>query len=68
MLKTFFPDDYFCHFALLVTAIWLLTNDIITDSGIEIAKLLIQSYQWPIRSLYVILNAFVYLQNILMLT
>ena len=41
MLKTFFPDDYFCNFALLVTAIWLLTNDIITDGGIEIAKLLI---------------------------
>ena len=52
MLKTFFPDDYFCHFALLVTAIWLLTNDIITDSGFEIAKLLIQSYQWLLQSLY----------------
>lgn len=26
MLKTFFPDDYFCNFALLVTAIWLLTK------------------------------------------
>jgi len=30
----------------------LLTNDIITDSSIEIAKVLIQSYQWLIRSFY----------------
>ncbi|CAH3157167.1 unnamed protein product [Pocillopora meandrina] len=28
ILKPFFPDDYFCHFALLITAIRLPTNDI----------------------------------------
>ena len=52
VLKYFFPDDYFCHFALLVITIWLLTSDIITESDIEIAKLLIQSYQRLIPSLY----------------
>ena len=52
MQKYFFPDDYFCHFALLVTAIRLLTNEIITDSDIEIAKSLIRSYQRLIPSLY----------------
>ena len=52
ILKSFFPDDCFCHFALLVTAIWLLTDDIITDSDIEIAKLLIRSYQRLLPSLY----------------
>ena len=52
IMKSFFPDDCFCHFALLVTAIWLLTDDIITDSDIEIAKLLIRSYQRLMPSLY----------------
>ena len=52
ILNYFFPDDYFCHFALLVTTIWLLTNDIITDSDIEIEKVLIRSYQRLIPSLY----------------
>ena len=45
ILKPYFTDDYFCHFALLVTAIRLLTNDVISDSDIEIARLLIQTYQ-----------------------
>lgn len=52
IMKPFFPDDSFCHFALLVTAIWLLTNDVITDNDIEIAELLIRSYQRIIPSLY----------------
>ena len=52
ILNYFFLDDYFCHFSLLVTTMWLLTNDIITDSDIEIAKLLIRSYQRLIPSLY----------------
>ena len=52
ILKPLFPDDYFCHFALLVTAIRLLTNDIITDGAIEIARLLIRSYQRLIPQLY----------------
>lgn len=52
MLKPYFSDDYFCHFALLVTAIRLLTNDVISDSDIEIARLRIRSYQRLIASLY----------------
>lgn len=52
ILKPYFPDDYFCHFALLVTAIRLLTNDVISDSDIEIARLLIRTYQRLIPSLY----------------
>lgn len=52
VLKPFFPDDYFCHIALLVTAIRLLTNDVITDGDIAIAKLLIRSYQRLMSSLY----------------
>lgn len=52
ILKPFFPAEYFCHFALLVTAIHLLTNDVISDGDIEIAKLLIRSYQRLIPSLY----------------
>ena len=35
-----------------MTAIWLLTNDVITDNDVEIAELLMQSYQWIIPSLY----------------
>ena len=41
ILKPYFPDDYFCHFALLVTPIRLLTNDVISDRDIEIARLFI---------------------------
>lgn len=52
ILKPYFPDDYFCHFALLVTTIHLLTNDVISDSDIEIARLLIRTYQRLIPSLY----------------
>ena len=51
-LQLFFPNDSLCHFALLATAIWLLTNDIITDNDIKIAQLLTQSYQRIIPSLY----------------
>ena len=42
----------FCHFALFVTAVWLLTNDVITDNDAEIATTLIQSYQRLIPTLY----------------
>ena len=52
ILKPFLPAEYFCHFALLVTAVHLLTNDTITDGDIDIAKLLIRSYQRLISSLY----------------
>lgn len=52
ILRPFLPDDYFCHFALIVTAIRFLTNDIISDDEIEIAKLLIRSYQRLIPTLY----------------
>ena len=52
ILKPFFPDDYFCHFALLVTAIRQLTNDVITDGDIEIARPLIRSYQRLTPDLY----------------
>ena len=52
IVKPYFPDDYFCHFALLVTMIRLLTNDVISDSEIEIATLFIWTYQQLIPSLY----------------
>lgn len=41
ILKPVLPAEYFCHFALLVTAVLLLTSDTITDGDIDIAKLLI---------------------------
>lgn len=52
VVKPYFPDDYLCHFAILVTAIRLLTNDVISASDIEIARLLIRGYQRLISSLY----------------
>ena len=52
ILKPFLPDDYFCHFALFVTLIRLLTNDSISNANVEIAKLLIRSYQRLMPKLY----------------
>ena len=40
------------HIAILVTAIYLLTNDVITDGDIGIARLLILSEQHVMSSLY----------------
>ena len=45
IVKAYFPPQYFYHFALFVTAIRLLTADLITDRDINLAKLLIRSYQ-----------------------
>lgn len=45
ILKPHLPPEYFYHFALLVTAIHFLTADVITDTDIDLAKLLIRSYQ-----------------------
>lgn len=52
ILKPFLPDDCFCHFALFVTAINLMTNDSISTANIEMAKLLIHSYQRLMPRLY----------------
>lgn len=52
ILKPYLPSKYFQHFSLLVTAIRLLTNDIITDADIDIAELLLRSYSRIMASLY----------------
>lgn len=52
ILESFMPDNYFCHFSLLVTAIHLLNNDGITLREIQIAKLAIRSYQRLMSDLY----------------
>lgn len=52
ILKPHLPPEYFYHFALLVTAIHFLTADVITDRDIDLAKLLIRSYQRLMSSLY----------------
>ena len=52
IVKPHFPPQYFYHFALFVTAIRLLTADTITNRDIDLAKLLIRSYQRLMLSLY----------------
>lgn len=52
IVKAYFPPQYFYHFALFVTAIRLLTADLITDRDINLAKLLIRSYQRLMSRLY----------------
>ena len=52
ILKPYFPQEYFYHFALLVTAIRFLTADFITVRDVDLAKVLIRSYQRLMPSLY----------------
>ena len=52
LLKPFLPFEYFLHLSLLVTGIWLLTFDDITDNDIAIAKMLLSNYARLVEVIY----------------
>ena len=52
LLRPFLPLEFFFHLCLLVSAIWLLTFDEVTEYNITIAKMLLSHYARLVEVLY----------------
>jgi len=52
ILKSIIPNDVYCHFGLLVTAIQLLNKDVATDNDINTADQMLNLYHKIDASLY----------------